>query len=656
MFSSVKISLRLGAALLFVAVSTALIVVGVNYKIEGEIVAGAEQRELRAYVQEFKGSLHAEAGRALTMADMVANIPLAQKAFAARDRDQLMALFAEGFPGLKKEHGVRQFQFHTAPATSFLRIHKLKKFGDDLSGFRKTVVQTNRTKQKISGLEVGVAGLGMRGVTPMFNDGKHTGSVEFGLSFGQPFFDEFKKNTNAEATLLVLRDGKFSTFASTYPKDFFKLDSPWLKDATKGEIELPHAAINGVAHALMATPIMDYSGKALGVVVIAVDRTFFEAELDLATKGSLIAVFIALLSSMVIAFFMNKSISKPIVVMTAAMNKIAKNDLETHVPAQKRNDEIGEMAHAVQVFKENAIRVKKLEEEHLQAEHRANEEKRQMMLDMASDFETNVGGIVSSVSAASTQLQSSSDSMASMAQQTSSQSGIVSSAAEEASINVQTVASAAEELSASISEISNQVSRSTKIADDAVAEVEGANEKVQGLAQAADKIGEVVAMITDIADQTNLLALNATIEAARAGEAGKGFAVVASEVKNLANQTAKATEEISTQISGIQGATQEAVAAISSIGTIINQISENTSSIAVSVEEQGAATQEIARNVELASSGTREVSETIQSVTQVASESGSAATEIQGAATELSQQSELLRSQVDNFLMQIRNG
>lgn len=357
-----------------------------------------------------------------------------------------------------------------------------------------------------------------------------------------------------------------------------------------------------------------------------------------------------------VSFLIIRSIVGPINGMTVAMGSLAEGNLETAVPALDKTDEIGDMAKAVQVFKDNAIRTKELEAEAEEQKRKGEEEKRQMMLSMANDFEASVGGVVDSVSSASTEMQSSAASLSATAEQTSQQAATVAAASEEASTNVQTVASASEELSSSISEISRQVSQSTRIAGAAVAEVDGANEKVQGLADAARRIGDVVALITDIADQTNLLALNATIEAARAGDAGKGFAVVASEVKNLANQTAKATEEISAQIGDIQGATEEAVQVIGSIGGTIGQMNEIASTIAAAVEEQGAATQEIARNVEQAAAGTGEVSSNIAGVNQAADETGQSAEQMLSAATELSQQSETLRGEVDKFLANIRKG
>jgi len=390
-------------------------------------------------------------------------------------------------------------------------------------------------------------------------------------------------------------------------------------------------------------------------VMTEVDQSEINAPTVTLRNEIIVIVLITVLVVSVVGYLFAASITKPISAMTLVMGRLANKDWSTDVPNQDRSDEIGDMANAVQIFKVNGQEVERLETEQKEREILTVAEKRQQMLDMADGFENSVGGVVQSVSSASTEMQSSAQTLSATAEQTAKQSEVVATAANEATNNVQTVASATEELSSSIQEISRQVSQSTQIAATAVVEVESTNDKIQGLADAANKIGEVVAMITDIADQTNLLALNATIEAARAGDAGKGFAVVASEVKNLANQTAKATEEISAQISGIQGATQTAVEAIGSIGGTINQLNEISSAIAAAVEEQGAATQEIARNVEQAANGTTEVSSNISGVQQAAGETGSSASDMLGAATELSQQSELLRSEVDTFLNNIRN-
>lgn len=261
--------------------------------------------------------------------------------------------------------------------------------------------------------------------------------------------------------------------------------------------------------------------------------------------------------------------------------------------------------------------------------------------------------VVDVVASAATELQASAETMSSSAEESSRQSAAVSTAAEQASSNVQTVASAAEELSSSIGEINRQVSQSTEIAKNAVDEANRTNAVIQGLAGAAEKIGEVVNLINDIASQTKLLALNATIEAARAGEAGKGFAVVASEVKNLADQTSKATTQIASQIGGMQSETQNAVTAINQIGATIGKIAEIATTIASAVEEQGAATQEIARNVQQAASGTLEVSNNITGVTEAAAQTGSAASEILQASNELSRQADQLRTEIETFLSRL---
>jgi methyl-accepting chemotaxis protein len=356
----------------------------------------------------------------------------------------------------------------------------------------------------------------------------------------------------------------------------------------------------------------------------------------------------------VLAWLIGRGISSPVIAMTGAMGKLAAGDKTITVPALGRRDEIGQMADAVEVFKQNALEMDRMQAEQKLQEQRAAEEKTRMMNELAGQFESSVGGIVKTVATAASEMQSTAQSLSSTAEETSRQATAVAASSEEASSNVQTVAAAAEELSGSIKEISRQVAQSSDIASKAVVEAERTNDTVNSLAEAAHKIGAVVSLINEIASQTNLLALNATIEAARAGEAGKGFAVVASEVKSLANQTAKATEEIGAQISAMQNVTGEAVTAIQGIGSVIKQISEIATTIASAVEEQGAATQEIARNVQQAAAGTQDVSSNITGVTQASGETGAAANQMLGASNELAHQGELLRSEVDKFLIAVR--
>lgn len=354
-----------------------------------------------------------------------------------------------------------------------------------------------------------------------------------------------------------------------------------------------------------------------------------------------------------IGLFIGNGIAGPIAQMTGAMGRLADGDKTVDIPGTERGDEVGDMAAAVQVFKDNMIKADEMAAREAE-EGKAREARARKIEALTQNFDAGVSELLGAVSTSATDMETTASSMSSIANDTNTRATTVATAAEQASANVQTVATATEELSSSIQEISRQVSQSSQIAGRAVEEASRTDQQVQGLAEAANKIGEVVSLISDIAEQTNLLALNATIEAARAGEAGKGFAVVASEVKNLASQTAKATEEIGLQIGGIQTETGNAVTAIQSIGSTIGEINEIASAIAAAVEEQGAATGEIARNVEEASRGTQDVTSNIMEVTRAAGETGSAAGQVTTVAGELNQKADSLKGQVESFLKDVR--
>jgi methyl-accepting chemotaxis protein len=363
---------------------------------------------------------------------------------------------------------------------------------------------------------------------------------------------------------------------------------------------------------------------------------------------------VALLLGGLIAFFVGRSIVKPVSGMTDAMQKLASGDNNVEIPGRTNTDEIGSMAKAVEVFKQNAIERIRLEAEQSETEKRSATQRKAEMMKLADTFQAAVGNIIDTVSSASTELEAAATTLTKTAETTQSLSGAVAAASEEASANVNSVASASEEMSGSVNEIARQVQESSRIANEAVAQAKKTDARIGELSQAANRIGDVVKLITGVAEQTNLLALNATIEAARAGEAGRGFAVVASEVKALAGQTAKATEEISTQIAGMQAATQDSVAAIKEIGNTIGKISEIAATIAAAVEEQGAATQEISRNVQQAAQGTAEVATNITSVNRGASETGSASAQVLSSAQSLSSESNHLKTEVDKFLHTVR--
>ncbi|MEQ8398189.1 methyl-accepting chemotaxis protein [Thalassobaculum sp.] len=374
-----------------------------------------------------------------------------------------------------------------------------------------------------------------------------------------------------------------------------------------------------------------------------------ETVIQAATGG---AVVLALL----IAVVLGRGLTRPIQAMAGSMRRLADNDLDVDIPGQARKDEIAEIAKAVQVFKENAQRMRRMESEQNEAARRAEAEKRRSMDDLAANFEQSVGAVVQSLVGYVAEVRNRAEGMSNATDEARSQATLVAGSSEQSSSNVQAVSAAAEELAATVSEIAQQVDRAAQMSRQASEEAARGDGRVQALAATAQQIGDVITLIQDIAEQTNLLALNATIEAARAGDAGKGFAVVASEVKSLASQTAKATEEIRSQIEEIQSASRDAVTTIKAIADVVRSLEQMNTAVASAVEEQGATTQEIARNTQQAASGAAQVSGGIAGVSAASERTGEGAAEVLQMCGELATSTDTLEREVGEFVRRIRTG
>jgi methyl-accepting chemotaxis protein len=410
-----------------------------------------------------------------------------------------------------------------------------------------------------------------------------------------------------------------------------------------------------------ANPAELGSRKLLGQVIETANASSDAATAEAATavtQAGRVRVGIGLVVGLVLigaAAFASLAIGKPVRRIGEVLMALANGNKTVRIPYADRRDEVGDTARAAQAFKDNLVRVERLEAEQKQAEERATVERKSTMRRLADEFEGAVGGIVGTVSSASARLEGAANTLTKTADTTEQLSGLVATASDEASSNVQAVAFAAEELSASVSEVGRHVQESSRIARDAVDQAARTDVRINELFQASQRIGNVVKVITAIAEQTNLLALNATIEAARAGAAGKGFAVVAQEVKALAAQTAKATNDIGTQISGMQAATLDSVAAIKEIGGTIDRVSEIATAMAAAVEEQGGAIQEIARNVQEAASGTSQVATNIVDVNRGATATGLASAQVFASAKSLASDSNRLHIEVQKFVELVRS-
>ncbi len=613
----------------------------------------ALDQQLKLQYDSVMAALDYEGRAALAVSAVIANLPPVAEAVAKGERDPLMTLLQAPLAAIKPQ-GMPLISFQTPPATNFFRIHEPKIFGDDISARRKTVVESNQTGKPIVGVEPGRDSLGVFAMTPIMRDGKSIGVVDIGVSFGKPFVDNAKLRFGVD--LAVYRfDGKaFTSIASTLG-DGSVATQDELKSVFDGNVLRRDATLNGHPAALYLGQIKNYAGQPVAVIELVKDTTEYEAAAASSQRNFILGTFVILAGAALLAFLLGRGLSRPLAAITAVMNRLSSGDTDVTILGSDRKDELGTMAVALDVFRRNMIEARTLREAQEAAKYQAELEKKVLQREMADRFESDVKSVVGAVAQATKDMQRVAGEITTSVNGTSERAAAAAAASEQASASVGTVATATEELASSVTEIGRQVTFSSGVADEAVAKAAKTTEMVKSLAAAAEKIGDVLRLIGAIASQTNLLALNATIEAARAGDAGRGFAVVASEVKELASQTAKATEEIAGQVTAIQSATADCALAIGGISDTIREISGVATTIASAVEEQGSATREIARSVQRVATGTGEVSLNVAGASQAAGQSRALADNVLVASGELSQHATALFTSVDTFLAGLRN-
>ncbi|HVJ52005.1 MAG TPA: methyl-accepting chemotaxis protein [Aliidongia sp.] len=622
------------------------------YLQQGELSQFALDQMVESKYENVQASMAYEARTGTVVGNILANLRPVQEAMARDDRDALVKFLAPVETALQA-HDVPLVTFQRPPALVLVRMHQPSAFGDDISARRPMIVEANKNKKELASPEVGRETVSMFSAVPVALDGVHEGTADIGISLDNAFATRLKNRLKIDVAISAPGEGGFKSLANTLSGASLLTKDE--QDSVMAGGKVRHAIeIGGHPAALYAGPVVSYSGKPIAVLAIVMDTSTYAASMASSRQVMIGATLAVLVAAILMALLVGRGLSRPIRGLTGSMESLAAGNLEVEIAGRARRDELGLMAKAVQVFKDNALTMRDLQSRETTLKAQSEQDKNEAMSALARNFESKVRGIVDTVSNAATSMQDTARSMSDTAGDTRRLAGSAAAGVEQASSNVQSAAAASEELSASFAEVGRHVSHAADVARHAAEEGRQTNDTATGLAASAQKIGEVVALINSIASQTNLLALNATIEAARAGEAGKGFAVVASEVKSLATQTARATEEIRAQIDALQAETGTVVTAIGGITKTILEVNEISSSIAAAVEEQSSASQEISRNMQEAAGGTEKVTGDIAGVGESVDRTGVAADDVLRAANALASQADLLRREVDDFLATLR--
>ena len=651
------ISRSIGGRIAVAATSIALLAClgfGAIVVLRNETASDAQMEATLAQARTaFDAALLAEARELASTAETLAALPPVIEALQRGDRAALLALLRQA----QEAAGPRgaRLNVHVPPATNFLRVWRPDQFGDDISARRRLVTEAVRTARTQVGLERGLQDVSIFGTAPVRAEGRVIGVVDVALNMTPEVLARIRGSLGTDLAVLRATDNGFAAIGSTLAGARDGIAPPAARAAAlRGEAMRAEVAHGDRDYTLLAFPLRDSAGQAIGVVEVAADLATAAAARQDAIRFVLLTAAALIAVAVLLGLLVARSVARPVAALTARMEALASGDLSATAPGQDRRDEIGAMARTVEVFREGLVEAERLRAERREARAQEEASRREATHALATEVEQSLSGIASRLAAAAGGLAEAGARLTTAAERSGAAAEATAGGVRLAAQNVQTVAAATEELAASTSEISRQISEAAAVAAEAASQSRQSDDTIHSLAEAASRIGDVVRLIGEIAGQTNLLALNATIEAARAGEAGKGFAVVASEVKNLAGQTAKATEEIAGQISAMQAATDASVRAVQTIAETIGRMDSVTAAIAAAIEQQGAATREIARAVQQAAEGTGGAS---ASAGQVAEETAGTLTAVRGVtdgAAEVHRQGDGLRDAVGALVGRLR--